>query len=1149
MDTPALARRRRRSLPIRVFLALAIVLLSQIPQVGFGRPGATRMAEVSADHSVNPNGHTITFCLTLTAKEWQGKLFDVEFNGSWAPGIDTPVDRFTAPKGWQWEPVPTGGWRAYNPTTPLPLGAQVCFTLPLGLGPVLTHINLTATDAQHRPVLNILSDAVDQALQAGSPTTTDTATPTATVTQPAGNGAGVNQDLGTVRGSGFAFVDGRYVAPPYNFRLVNGGVSLNNAIIAAMPRAGTPERVPAVPRSAYDLVAIGAQRVGEMARRAGTLTAIPKVWHARLAALLRSYPETLRVIDDGGALLVTDRQGRHAGLVLDEIDASMPSRIVASQRAMAIAWRDTLATGGVLLFGAGGSAIIGQPENTSFLHGLLAAFAAPALTRRAMMVTLVGDDALARAMLIAGPPPAALRQRLASLETAGGAAGSAAAGHLSRTVPGTVTAAGSVVPLGRTTGVSDSPSRVPAKSIRGHHPSHTPRTRFAYIFSSFIWKDDAPVIRAVSLHGYTVIFHSYQGCNPGGDTLSNLIDASGKAGILYIEAHGSPTTIAIESHCSRAEALDAATVYLKRGTFTADEISLVYANCLSVTYTLGCDWFLSITPLGVQRYWHDANTIVELRSCSTYSFAASFNAREFIAPPSTALYFDTSNDTLWDRIAGTADEGEKRNVGDAFAASDLPKQGYHLFSREHGWTVLSPAVASVEPRSSTTVSVGSVVHQQITFDTPIGAANPYVADIFKIRQGLMVDAIAADNSCNARVDPRASHWVNDRVYEVVWTPYRAGSVRFYLGANLFFSNDNDALLDGNQQPAGTDHVGPNGDPYIYPMSCVDSPGTTGLSPLSVESTGAMTITWTLEPIVTVSPTWTPIAPIRRTNTPTSTQTATSTPTSTQTATPSATVVEDHFTSPYTYTPTPTATATATTIPILVVTATSTPTVTPPAASGLPGAEVSPGGVDFGSQAIGATSQPQLVTITSTGRAPLQITGLTLRGPQGSAFRVQNVDCPLMLAPTTRCGLQLFFTPDQPGLSSALLTLSDTSPDSPQHVVLQGVGTGGSPPVTTGGFVLTPNPATVSGSFERTAGQSGPPSYQDTFRLTVNAGAISIAQQSTGAVYSGSIDSQGTFSVSNGAEQYSGRLQPNGSCAAVTNTAAGVTYRGQFAASG
>ena len=114
--------------------------------------------EVTSTHTVSKDGTTVEFCITVNSDRLDGKIFDIEFLGSWAPGVNAPENKFVAPTGWSWEPVGSGGWRAYNGTTPMAKGQKYCFTLPLAPGQTPPDpVNLIATDQAHHPIHNFLS--------------------------------------------------------------------------------------------------------------------------------------------------------------------------------------------------------------------------------------------------------------------------------------------------------------------------------------------------------------------------------------------------------------------------------------------------------------------------------------------------------------------------------------------------------------------------------------------------------------------------------------------------------------------------------------------------------------------------------------------------------------------------------------------------------------------------------------------------------------------------------------------------------------------------------------------------------------------------------------------------------------------------------
>ncbi len=68
-----------------------------------------RVPEISSTYTIDrENGYT-EFCIKINADRFEGKIFDVEFVGAWAPPITTPLDRFGPPGMWEWEPFGGGG--------------------------------------------------------------------------------------------------------------------------------------------------------------------------------------------------------------------------------------------------------------------------------------------------------------------------------------------------------------------------------------------------------------------------------------------------------------------------------------------------------------------------------------------------------------------------------------------------------------------------------------------------------------------------------------------------------------------------------------------------------------------------------------------------------------------------------------------------------------------------------------------------------------------------------------------------------------------------------------------------------------------------------------------------------------------------------
>src|SRR5437868_2784051 len=106
----------KRTIPwsrLLAFLSLFIAALM------FAHPGYTQPQDpITATHTYDAKTGKVTFCITVQP-ERSNQIYGVEFLGSWAPLLGTPLDQFEAPQGWSWEPVSSGGWRAYNPAGPM----------------------------------------------------------------------------------------------------------------------------------------------------------------------------------------------------------------------------------------------------------------------------------------------------------------------------------------------------------------------------------------------------------------------------------------------------------------------------------------------------------------------------------------------------------------------------------------------------------------------------------------------------------------------------------------------------------------------------------------------------------------------------------------------------------------------------------------------------------------------------------------------------------------------------------------------------------------------------------------------------------------------------------------------------------------------
>jgi hypothetical protein len=109
---------------------------------------------------------------------------------------------------------------------------------------------------------------------------------------------------------------------------------------------------------------------------------------------------------------------------------------------------------------------------------------------------------------------------------------------------------------------------------------------------------------------------------------------------------------------------------------------------------------------------------------------------------------------------------------------------------------------------------------------------------------------------------------------------------------------------------------------------------------------------------------------------------------------------------------------------------------------LPVIAVSPNTVAFGSEAVGKTSKPLVITIGNPSGTPIGITSVKVVGADPGDFAETNT-CPISpskLAPGATCSIAVTFTPAATGKRSGKIEVTDTVPGSPQSITLTGSGT-------------------------------------------------------------------------------------------------------------
>lgn len=101
----------------------------------------------------------------------------------------------------------------------------------------------------------------------------------------------------------------------------------------------------------------------------------------------------------------------------------------------------------------------------------------------------------------------------------------------------------------------------------------------------------------------------------------------------------------------------------------------------------------------------------------------------------------------------------------------------------------------------------------------------------------------------------------------------------------------------------------------------------------------------------------------------------------------------------------------------------------------PALNVNPLALQFGSQAVGVSSQPQNVSLSNSGTGALSISAITISGDFS-----QTNNCGSSIASGSSCTVTVTFFPTASGARIGSLTIQDNASGSPQSIPLTGTGT-------------------------------------------------------------------------------------------------------------
>lgn len=101
--------------------------------------------------------------------------------------------------------------------------------------------------------------------------------------------------------------------------------------------------------------------------------------------------------------------------------------------------------------------------------------------------------------------------------------------------------------------------------------------------------------------------------------------------------------------------------------------------------------------------------------------------------------------------------------------------------------------------------------------------------------------------------------------------------------------------------------------------------------------------------------------------------------------------------------------------------------------------ITPELIDFGEQPVlGNPADPELVMVENTGIVAVNLSGVSIAGPDAGDFTFQGDTCSGgVIDPLTACGFDVVFTPQAPGVRRAEALITSNAPGSPDVVVLTG----------------------------------------------------------------------------------------------------------------
>jgi Protein of unknown function (DUF1573) len=114
-------------------------------------------------------------------------------------------------------------------------------------------------------------------------------------------------------------------------------------------------------------------------------------------------------------------------------------------------------------------------------------------------------------------------------------------------------------------------------------------------------------------------------------------------------------------------------------------------------------------------------------------------------------------------------------------------------------------------------------------------------------------------------------------------------------------------------------------------------------------------------------------------------------------------------------------------------------------AGKPAVSFSPSSLTFGTQMLGATSQPLTLTLSNSGTSTLVISSIS-----ASSGYAETNNCGSTLSAGSKCEITVTFTPILSGPDDGTIMVTDNAPGSPHTLDLNGTGSSSGPSCSVSG---------------------------------------------------------------------------------------------------